>query len=55
MLNLISAYVFLDLLTDNIIAEDKNNKLMSSEGMEATEQEFNEFVDEDTAMIDNDF
>lgn len=27
---------------------------MSSEGMEATEQEFDEFVDEDAAMVDDD-
>jgi translation initiation factor eIF-2B subunit gamma len=27
--------------------EDKNNKLMSSEGMEATEEELQEFVDEE--------
>jgi len=33
------------------IAEDKNNKLMSSEGMEATEEEIQEsFADEDTGI-----
>lgn len=35
-------------------AEDKNNKLMSSEGMEATEAEIQEFVDEDAAVMDED-
>ncbi|KAH8819219.1 hypothetical protein F5884DRAFT_7116 [Xylogone sp. PMI_703] len=30
--------------------EDKNNKLMSSEGMEATEEEINEFVNDETAI-----
>jgi hypothetical protein len=34
------------------IAEDKNNKLMSSEGMEATEAEIQEFVEEEEAMVD---
>ncbi|KAF8852223.1 hypothetical protein BDZ45DRAFT_659493 [Acephala macrosclerotiorum] len=34
--------------------EDKNNKLMSSEGMEATEAEIQEFVDEDEAIMDED-
>ena len=34
-----------------ITAEDKNNKLMSSEGMEATEEEIQEsFADEDALM-----
>ncbi|CZR65978.1 related to eukaryotic translation initiation factor EIF-2B subunit 3 [Phialocephala subalpina] len=33
--------------------EDKNNKLMSSEGMEATEAEIQEFVDEDSATMDD--
>lgn len=41
-------------LADISLAEDKNNKLMSSEGMEATEQEFDDFVDEDEAMVDDD-
>lgn len=31
-------------------AEEKNNKLMSSEGMEATEEEIQEFDDEDAIM-----
>ncbi|RFU31893.1 hypothetical protein B7463_g4424, partial [Scytalidium lignicola] len=30
--------------------EDKNNKLMSSEGMEATEEEINEFANDETAI-----
>ncbi|KUJ21557.1 uncharacterized protein LY89DRAFT_637359 [Mollisia scopiformis] len=33
--------------------EDKNNKLMSSEGMEATEAEIQELVDDEEAMIDD--
>lgn len=36
----------------NYIAEDKGNKLMSSEGMEATEAEIQEFVEDEAAMID---
>jgi len=32
------------------IAEDKSNKLMSSEGMEATEQEIQDFDDENTTL-----
>lgn len=36
------------------LAEDKNNKLMSSEGMEATEQELQEsFENEDDAEVDD--
>lgn len=34
-------------------AEDKNNKLMSSEGMEATEAEIQQLVDDDEAMLDD--
>lgn len=41
------------MLTNWITAEDKNNKLMSSEGMEATEAEIQEFVDEDSATMDD--
>lgn len=37
-----------------IAAEDKNNKLMSSEGMEATEQEIQESFADDDGMIDTD-
>ncbi|KAE8446272.1 hypothetical protein EG329_012358 [Mollisiaceae sp. DMI_Dod_QoI] len=33
--------------------EDKNNKLMSSEGMEATEAEIQELVDDDEVIIDD--
>jgi translation initiation factor eIF-2B subunit gamma len=41
-----------DIDADNIIAEDKNNNLMSSEGMEATEEEMlDSFADED-AIVD---
>lgn len=40
--------------TDSTAAEDKNNNLMSSEGMEATEEEMlDSFADED-AIIDGD-
>jgi len=35
------------VLIVSIVAEDKNNKLMSSEGMEATEQEMDELVEEE--------
>ena len=34
----------------SFIAEEKNSKLMSSEGMEATEQELESFADEDLVM-----
>ena len=40
-----------------ILAEDKNNKIMSSEGMEATEEEIQEsFGDEDSILdsVDSD-
>ena len=36
-----------------VIAEDKGNKIMSSEGMEATEQEMANFADEDEAVLDD--
>jgi translation initiation factor eIF-2B subunit gamma len=35
------------MLIHDTAAEDKNNKLMSSEGMEATEQEIIESFDDD--------
>lgn len=42
------------MLMHNALAEDKNNKLMSSEGMEATEQEIQEsFDNEDDAVTDD--
>jgi hypothetical protein len=34
-------------------AEDKNNKFMSSEGMEATEEEIQEFVEEESLPLDS--
>ena len=34
------------------IAEDKNNKLMSSEGMEATEEEIQESFGDEGAVLD---
>lgn len=43
------------ITNDFVIAEDKNNKLMSSEGMEATEAEIQEFVDDDAAATDTTF
>lgn len=44
------------MLMHGAVAEDKNNKLMSSEGMEATEQEIQESFDydDDTLMGDGD-
>lgn len=42
------------MLMHGALAEDKNNKLMSSEGMEATEQEIQEsFDNEDDAVTDD--
>jgi translation initiation factor eIF-2B subunit gamma len=39
------------LHANDIIAEDKNNNLMSSEGMEATEEEMqSSFADEEAIM-----
>ena len=35
------------------LAEDKNNKLMSSAGMEATEEEMEEFLDDEEVVADN--
>lgn len=37
----------------SVLAEDKNNKLMSSEGMEATEQELQESFDNEDDVVDN--
>ena len=50
-----SKYLFFFLfLMMSALAEDKNNKLMSSEGMEATEQEIQEsFDNEDDAVMDD--
>jgi hypothetical protein len=38
--------------TDNVIAEDKNNKIMSSEGMEASELEMQESFDDEADLED---
>lgn len=39
--------------TNDPTAEDKNNKLMSSEGMEATEQELQESFADEEAVVDD--
>lgn len=38
------------LLTKYSTAEDKNNKLMSSEGLEATEEEMDEFINDESGI-----
>lgn len=43
-----------DVDADNIVAEDKNNNLMSSEGMEATEEEMLDSYADEVAIVDED-